>query len=151
MQFEARLPLALPSASIRLGDWDALQDEAKAIRFEVFVDEQQVDPELELDDMDAVCLHAIAYDACGAAAGTGRLLPDGHIGRMAVRKMARGHGIGSALLQALMLQAQARGDRRLVLSAQTHAAPFYARHGFVPQGEVYVEAGIEHILMQLVF
>jgi predicted GNAT family N-acyltransferase len=148
MQSDARLPSPV---NIRLGDWDALQDEAKAIRFEVFVDEQQVDPAIELDDMDAVCLHAIAYDACGTAAGTGRLLPDGHIGRMAVRKMARGTGIGSALLQALTLQAQARGDRRVVLSAQTHATPFYARHGFVPEGEVYVEAGIDHILMQRVF
>lgn len=151
MPSDARLPPGLPAVSIRLGDWNALQEEAKAIRFEVFVDEQQVDPGIELDAMDAVCLHAIAYDAGGAAVGTGRLLPDGHIGRMAVRKCARGNGIGRALLQALTRQAQSRGDRRVVLSAQTHAAPFYARHGFTPQGAVYVEAGIEHILMQLVF
>lgn len=151
MQSDTPLPPVSPPVSIRLGDWDTLQEEAKAIRFDVFVDEQQVDPEIELDAMDAVCLHAIAYDACGTAVGTGRLLPDGHIGRMAVRKLARGTGIGSALLQALTLQAQARGDRHVVLSAQTHAAPFYARHGFVPEGAVYVEAGIEHILMQLVF
>jgi predicted GNAT family N-acyltransferase len=138
-------------SSVRLGDWDTLGRDARAIRFEVFVDEQQVDPEIELDEMDAVCLHAIAFDAGGAAVGTGRLLPDGHVGRMAVRKCARGTGIGSALLQALMQQAQLRGDLRVVLSAQTHAAPFYAQHGFVPQGEVYLEAGIEHVLMQRVF
>lgn len=137
--------------SVRLGDWTALGEAAKAIRFEVFVDEQQVAPEVELDEMDGVCLHAIAVDAAGAIVGTGRLLPDGHIGRMAVRKCARGFGVGSALLQALMLQAQARGDLTVVLSAQTHAAPFYARHGFVPEGEVYLEAGIDHILMQRVF
>jgi predicted GNAT family N-acyltransferase len=136
---------------VRLGDWETLAPAAKAIRFEVFVDEQQVDPEIELDDLDAVCLHAIADDASGVAVGTGRLLPDGHIGRMAVRKCARGSGVGSALLQALMREAKARGDLRVVLSAQTHAAPFYARHGFVPEGEVYLDAGIDHILMQRVF
>jgi predicted GNAT family N-acyltransferase len=146
MQSDVRLPV-----SVRLGDWEALSPVAKAIRFEVFVDEQQVDPEIELDDLDAVCLHAIADDASGVAVGTGRLLPDGHVGRMAVRKCARGSGVGSALLQALMREAKARGDLRVVLSAQTHAAPFYARHGFVPEGEVYLDAGIDHILMQRVF
>jgi predicted GNAT family N-acyltransferase len=146
MPSDARSPLGL-----RLGDWETLGEAAKAIRFEVFVDEQQVDPEIELDDLDAVCLHAIAADASGAAVGTGRLLPDGHIGRMAVRKCARGSGVGSALLQALMHEAKMRGDLRVVLSAQTHAAPFYARHGFAPEGDVYLDAGIDHILMQRVF
>jgi predicted GNAT family N-acyltransferase len=70
---------------------------------------------------------------------------------MAVRKCARGTGVGSALLKALMLQAQARGDLAVVLSAQTHAAPFYARYGFVAEGEVYLDAGIKHILMRRVF
>lgn len=146
MQSEIDVP-----PSVRLGNWTALGEAARAIRFEVFVDEQQVDPEIELDEMDAVCLHAIAVDAGGAVVGTGRLLPDGHIGRMAVRKCARGFGVGSALLHALMQQAQLRGDLCVVLSAQTQAAPFYAQHGFAPQGEVYLEAGIKHILMQRVF
>jgi predicted GNAT family N-acyltransferase len=146
MQSEIDVP-----PSVRLGDWTALGEAARAIRFEVFVDEQQVAPEIELDEMDAVCLHALAIDASGVAVGTGRLLPDGHIGRMAVRKCARGFGVGSALLTALMRQAQARGDLAVVLSAQTHAAPFYARHGFVPEGEVYLDAGIAHVLMQRVF
>ena len=75
---------------IKLGDWAALQPEAQAIRFDVFVKEQQVPAEIELDEMDPLCLHAIAYDADGQAVGTGRLLPDGHIGRMAVMKVARG-------------------------------------------------------------
>ncbi|HJV02712.1 MAG TPA: GNAT family N-acetyltransferase [Burkholderiaceae bacterium] len=137
--------------AIRLGTWDDLHADAKAIRFEVFVAEQNVPADIELDDMDAVCLHAVAYDAAGQAIGTGRLLPDGHIGRMAVRKMARGSGVGGALLQALMAQARARGDRRVVLSAQTQAAPFYQRHGFSIAGEEFYEAGIAHIDMQLIF
>lgn len=137
--------------AIRYGDWDTLRTDAKTIRLEVFVEEQKVPAELEMDDMDAVCLHAVAYDAAGVPVGTGRLLPDGHIGRMAVRKQARGSGIGGALLQGLMAQARARGDRAVVLSAQTHAAPFYLRHGFAISGEEFFEAGIAHVEMRLSF
>ncbi len=136
---------------LQLGDWNQLQQQAKAIRFEVFVNEQKVPAEIELDDMDAVCLHALAFDAQGQALGTGRLLPDGHIGRMAVRRSARGSGVGGALLQALMEQARLRGDARVVLNAQTHAAPFYQRHGFEVVGAEFEEAGIAHVEMQHCF
>lgn len=137
--------------AIRSGDWTALKPDAQIIRFEVFVEEQKVPAELEMDHMDAVCAHAVAYDASGAPVGTGRLLPDGHIGRMAVRKTARGTGVGGALLQVLMAQARERGDRQVVLSAQTHAAPFYRRHGFAIDGDEFFEAGIAHINMRYVF
>ncbi|NVI82796.1 GNAT family N-acetyltransferase [Janthinobacterium sp. BJB401] len=137
--------------TIRLGDWATLGSDATAIRFEVFVDEQKVPAEIELDDMDAVCLHAVAYDDVGAAIGTGRLLPDGHIGRMAVRQPGRGTGVGGAILTLLMEKARERGDAAVVLNAQTVAAPFYARHGFVQQGEQFEEAGIAHVEMRLVF
>ncbi|TFW27105.1 GNAT family N-acetyltransferase [Duganella callida] len=136
---------------IKLGDWGTLSADAKLIRFEVFVEEQGVPAELEMDAMDALCLHAVAYDAEGMPVGTGRLLPDGHIGRMAVRKIARGSGIGGELLQALMAQARTRGDKLVALSAQTHAAPFYQRHGFDIEGEEFFEAGIPHINMQRSF
>ncbi|WP_219115724.1 GNAT family N-acetyltransferase [Janthinobacterium sp. UMAB-56] len=137
--------------TIRLGDWATLGLDATAIRFEVFVDEQKVPAEIELDDMDAVCLHAVAYNDFGAAIGTGRLLPDGHIGRMAVRQPGRGTGVGGAILHLLMEKARARGDAAVVLNAQTVAAPFYARHGFVQQGEQFEEAGIAHVEMRLQF
>lgn len=137
--------------TIRLGDWATLGPHATAIRFEVFVDEQKVPAEIELDDMDAVCLHAVAYDDAGNAVGTGRLLPDGHIGRMAVRQAGRGTGVGGAILTLLMDKARERGDLAVVLNAQTVAAPFYARHGFVQQGEVFEEAGIAHVEMRLAF
>ena len=137
--------------TIRLGDWATLGQDATAIRFEVFVDEQKVPAEIELDDMDAVCLHAVAYDDAGNAVGTGRLLPDGHIGRMAVRQPGRGTGVGGAILTLLMDKARARGDAAVVLNAQTVAAPFYARHGFVQQGEQFEEAGIAHVEMRLQF
>ena len=137
--------------TIHLGDWATLGQDATAIRFEVFVDEQKVPAEIELDDMDAVCLHAVAYDEAGKAIGTGRLLPDGHIGRMAVRQPGRGTGVGGAILTLLMDKARARGDAAVVLNAQTVAAPFYARHGFVQAGDVFDEAGIAHVEMRLVF
>lgn len=133
--------------AIRYGDWSALRADAQSIRLEVFVQEQNVPAELEMDDKDAVCLHAVAYDAQGTPVATGRLLPDGHIGRMAVRKAQRGSGIGGQILQGLMAQAKTRGDAQVVLSAQTHAAPFYLRHGFVMQGEEFYEAGIPHVEM----
>jgi predicted GNAT family N-acyltransferase len=136
---------------IRFGQWDALRADASSIRTEVFVQEQNVPAELEMDNMDAVCLHAVAYDAEGNAIGTGRLLPDGHIGRMAVRKPFRGTGVGGALLQALMAKARERGDRAVVLSAQSHAAPFYVGHGFVIAGEEFFEAGIAHVEMRYAF
>nr|WP_315219595.1 GNAT family N-acetyltransferase [uncultured Duganella sp.] len=136
---------------IRFGDWTVLATDAKTIRFEVFVEEQKVPAELEMDHMDAVCLHAVAYDAAGIPVGTGRLLPDGHIGRMAVRKRGRGTGVGGALLQGLMAQAKARGDRQVVLSSQSHAAPFYQRHGFTIEGDEFFEAGIAHINMRYTF
>lgn len=136
---------------IRYGDWATLGADAQTIRLAVFVREQNVPAELEMDDKDAVCLHAVAYDAAGVPVGTGRLLPDGHIGRMAVMKAARGTGIGGALLRGLMARARERGHAEVVLSAQTHAAPFYKAHGFVQVGDEFLEAGIAHVEMRLAF
>ncbi|WUR15961.1 GNAT family N-acetyltransferase [[Empedobacter] haloabium] len=138
----------LSTHEIRYGDWATLGRDAAAIRTEVFVREQNVPAELEMDDKDAVCLHAVAYDAAGVPVGTGRLLPDGHIGRMAVLPSARGTGVGGALLQGLMAQARTRGHRGVALSAQTHAAPFYSAHGFQQAGEEFFEAGIAHVEMR---
>ncbi|SNS78392.1 Predicted N-acyltransferase, GNAT family [Noviherbaspirillum humi] len=136
--------------SIRIitGDWEAMKERARPIRHDVFVREQQVPVELEWDEMDAPSLHALALDAEGKAIGTARLLPDGHIGRMAVLKEARGRGVGSALLAALMQAARQQGVNEVVLSAQRHAESFYRRHGFEPYGAEYAEAGIPHIEMR---
>ena len=138
---------ALP-VQVRLGAWRELRGRAGAVRVEVFVREQGIDARLEWDGMDDACLHALACDASGAALGTGRLLPDGHIGRMAVLRSARGHGVGSAILEALVQAARERGFGAVVLAAQRSAEPFYRRHGFAVCGEPYLEAGIEHIDMR---
>jgi predicted GNAT family N-acyltransferase len=133
---------------IRLLDWPAARAQAQRIRFTVFVDEQRVPPELEMDEHDARSVHALAF-ADGKAIGTGRLLPDGHIGRMAVLKEWRGRGVGLALLRALVDAARERGDRDVVLNSQVHALGFYGAEGFKAEGAVYEEAGIPHQVMRL--
>lgn len=135
------------SIRLVLGNWATQRVAAQAVRYEVFVLEQKVPLEMEWDEMDPLCLHAVVYDD-GKAVATGRLLPDGHIGRMAVLKSLRGQGVGATILRALMAEAKKRGDRAVVLNAQTHAAPFYLRHGFMPEGDEFMEAGIPHIRMR---
>lgn len=131
---------------ITLGDWTTLAPSLQSIRRTVFIVEQGVPEALEWDEYDAVSLHALAR-VDDRIAGCARLLPDGHIGRMAVLADLRRSGVGSALLGALIGQARHRGIRRLQLHAQVHALPFYARAGFVAEGPVFDEAGIAHRLM----
>lgn len=140
--------MTMPAFSIRLCAWDAARVQARRIRELVFVREQGVPLELEMDQQDAHCEHALAYAADGQAVGTGRLLPDGHIGRMAVLPAWRGKGVGALLLQALAEQARSRGHRTVRLNAQSYAAGFYRRYGFEVSGPEFVEAGIPHVAMQ---
>jgi predicted GNAT family N-acyltransferase len=132
---------------VQLGDWPSLRAQASAVRFAVFVKEQGVPAEIELDEHDAAAVHALALDPRGEVLGTGRLLPDGRIGRMAVLVSARGRGVGAHILRALVDAARARGDGRIELHAQIRAVGFYRRHGFTAVGEPYEEAGIAHQTM----
>jgi predicted GNAT family N-acyltransferase len=118
-----------------------------ALRHEVFVIGQDVPEDLERDDLDALSDHAVAV-IDGKVVGTGRLLPDGTIGRMAVASSVRGQGIGAAVLGVLEEQARHRGFPAVELHAQVHALGFYDRYGYVPCSEVYLEAGIEHQSMR---
>ena len=126
-----------------LGTWAKLAPMLVPLRREVFIVEQGVPEELEWDAYDAVSVHALAL-IDGEAVGCGRLLPDGHIGRMAVRRAFRGRGIGRAVLDALLAAAARRGLNLLQLHAQTHAQGFYAQAGFVAEGAEFDEAGIPH-------
>jgi predicted GNAT family N-acyltransferase len=137
-----------PPFSLRLCNWDEARSDARRIRELVFVREQGVPLELEMDEHDARCDHALACCADGLAVGTGRLLPDGHIGRMAVLKEWRGMGVGALLLQALLDQARRRGHANVCLNAQAYAIGFYRRYGFAVSGPEFTEAGIPHLAMQ---
>ena len=124
---------------------------AQAIRFAVFVDEQRVPFEEELDEHDASAHHLLALLG-DRPVGTGRLVIEGEagrIGRMAVLPAARGQGVGGAILQGLVEEAQRRGLRTIYLAAQLHARSFYARHGFVAGGPHFLDAGIWHQRMDL--
>jgi len=122
--------------------------ELRAVRETVFVQEQQVPIEEEWDALDPLCRHVIARDGAGVPIGTGRLTPEHKIGRMAVLSHWRGKGVGDAMLAALMAEARKLGWPTVSLNAQVSAEAFYSRHGFIPQGERFWEAGIEHQSMR---
>ncbi|MCL2595231.1 MAG: GNAT family N-acetyltransferase [Promicromonosporaceae bacterium] len=133
-------------------------DEAYAVRVQVFVIEQQVPPELELDEQDSspTTTHVLARDpATGAAIAAARLLSAPatpgivHIGRVAVLAEYRGRGVGASLMTALEQIAQANhatpeGTVTVELSAQTQAIGFYERCGYEVHGPTYLDAGIDH-------
>lgn len=128
--------------------WVTYREQLLAIRFRVFVDEQSVPEELEHDAHDQSAVHLMATDTDGEPIGTARMLDDGHIGRMAVLSGWRGHGVGSALLAELLRFARQRGHADVFLHAQCSAESFYSRLGFVAEGGVFVDAGIDHRTMR---
>ena len=143
----ARTRVDIDDFRVRLGGWTDASSEAKAVRETVFVREQNVPADLELDELDASSLHALAFDSAGKVLGTGRLLPDGHIGRMAVLPAARGQGTGRAILDALSEAARERGHEVIRLNAQIQAVSFYQKYGFTSEGEAFLDAGIPHVAM----
>lgn len=142
----------MESIEIETGDWSCLGGDASRIRDAVFVREQRIPAELDLDDDDPHARHAVAYLVDGTAGArravaTGRLLPTGAIGRVSVLADARGRGVGSRLLDALLAEARGRGDALVRLYAQQRAVAFYLRIGFRIVGEPFVAAGVQHIEM----
>lgn len=134
---------------VAVADYAAAKPALRAVREAVFVREQNVPEALELDaERDPLCEHVLALDAAGVPIGTGRLTPDRRIGRMAVLAPWRGRGVGDALLAALLQRAAELGWREVALHSQANAVGFYARHGFLPLGERFLEAGIEHLGMR---
>ncbi|NIC07809.1 GNAT family N-acetyltransferase [Billgrantia bachuensis] len=133
---------------IREGSWAELGEIASEIRRVVFIEEQQVPLEEEWDGRDDACRHFLARRG-DTALGTARLLPDGHIGRVAVLREARGLGIGAALVRAAIDSARQRGHLQVELAAQTQALAFYENLGFSAFGETFMDAGIPHRNMRL--
>ncbi|MBI3185831.1 MAG: GNAT family N-acetyltransferase [Myxococcales bacterium] len=132
--------------------------QALAIREVVFIEEQRVPETIERDAEDARAYHVLAVQG-GHAIGTGRLVmlaqvPEGEsgkwaqVGRMAVLQASRKSGVGSSLLWALEEEARRRGCHGLILHAQLSAMDFYKRHGYVPHGAVFEEAGMPHLEMK---
>jgi len=128
--------------------WHQEQERLMALRTLVFVQEQGVPAELEEDYYDPYCLHVMA-GVSNQVIGCGRLLPDGHIGRMAVREDFRGKGVGQAILKRLLHLARIRGHQNVILHAQAQAMGFYQKAGFQVTSEPFEEAGIEHVQMML--
>ncbi len=138
------------SIDVRLVSIPAEREDAFRVRIAVFVDEQRIPREEELDDLDKTAVHCVAYDG-GEPVGAGRLVVmDGYgkIGRMAVLRDRRGSGIGARVLAALEQEGARRGLRCFRLSAQLSARGFYDREGYAPAGDVYDEVGIPHIAME---
>jgi len=124
--------------------WEKHQHEIRFIRTQVFVHEQRVPEELEWDGLDDTAIHVLAFTSDQIPAGTARLLISGQIGRMAVLKQYRNMGIGTAMLIKLIQIAASHNINPLFLNAQLHAIRFYEKHGFIPDGGIFDDAGIPH-------
>jgi len=135
--------------AVQVVSWQQTAPSLREIRTAVFIREQRVPEELEWDEFDAVSVHVLAFNAAGQPVGTARLLPDGHIGRMAVLKEWRGQGLGGAMLQKLLQELMKQHRQEARLNAQTSAVPFYEKFGFRVLGEEFMEAGIAHVKMTL--
>ncbi len=135
--------------TVEIVDWSGEKARLSSIRTEVFIEEQQVPPDLEWDGLDETAIHLLALDADGRAIGCVRIIEPNIIGRMAVCKFWRRHGIGDTLLTTAVRLCRQRGHGPIQLSAQTHAIPFYERAGFQVCSEEYQDAGIPHCDMQL--
>ena len=141
---------SLNDITVKLVETEEDMEAAVGIRFRVFVDEQSVPPEIELDEYDAVATHALALEG-EQAIGTGRMyFEDGvaRIGRMAVALSHRRRGVGGLILDFLEQEAQAQGATEIVLHAQEYVKAFYAAHGYTEHGDTFIEADIPHVEMR---
>ena len=136
---------------VRLGSWVEMGAHARALRTQVFINEQRIPAVLEWDAADESAVHAVAVNRLDMALATGRLLSHApgvaRIGRMAALQAMRGSGLGRAVLDALTTAAAQRGDHTVLLHAQVSAASFYRRAGFVERGPEFDDAGIPHVEM----
>ena len=130
--------------------WNEHANRIRKLRETVFVIEQGVSSRIEWDGRDHLCEHAIALTNSDVIIGTGRMLPSGHIGRIAVLSSYRGQGIGKILIDQLITMAKEAGLGVIYLNSQMNAKSFYQRFGFVAKGPVYMDVGIPHQRMELI-
>lgn len=141
--------MAANTFQVSIVKWRDSASSLRAVRETVFILEQQVPEALEWDTFDPISVHVLVTVHDGRPVGTARLLPDGHIGRMAVLRQWRHKGIGSAMLRCLIDKARQGGMTEIKLNAQVTARAFYERFGFKETGSEFMEAGIPHIKMFL--
>ena len=135
--------------TVSLVCWHDGEPLLKSIREAVFIREQGVLAELEWDGLDESCRHALALSHSGDAIGCGRMLANGHIGRISVLPQWRKRKVGTAIMEALLDYARAHDYKQVDVDAQTHAVPFYRGFDFVEQGKTFMDAGLPHIKMTL--
>jgi predicted GNAT family N-acyltransferase len=136
--------------TVRVARDPAEVKDAQDLRVRVFCDEQGVSPDQELDSLDAEATQIVAVDESGVIATCRLRFPDGgaKLERMVVERRLRHLGVGGKLLEAAEDEARSQGAGAMVLNAQRRAEGFYASHGYVPEGETFMEAGIEHVRMR---
>jgi predicted GNAT family N-acyltransferase len=134
---------------ISIKNWELAKDEALPIRLAVFVEEQKFERDAEVDENDSISEHLIYYtEDTKIPVGTGRLLPDGHIGRIAVLKDYRSLGIGTIIMNELVSLARTKGLSSVTVISQVQAIDFYKKNGFKANGDkISYEAGVPHIEM----
>jgi len=135
--------------TVRRACWETDKAQIRQMRDRVFIQEMSIPAELEWDGQDPQAEHVLALDDSGNPVGTGRLLANGSIGRMAVLRDWRRRGVGSALLTALLELGQEKGFQTICLDAQKTVIKFYQTQGFIAVGSIFTKAGIPHQPMQL--
>jgi predicted GNAT family N-acyltransferase len=141
-------PELLSKVTIQQVTWQEAENELRAVRTPVFIEEQFVTPEFEWDEIDASAVHLLAtYENQPIACL--RIIHYQKIGRMAVIKQWRGVGLGAALLQKAISICKERGSKSIYLSAQTHAIHFYRKAGFKQISDEYCDVNIPHVDMRL--
>lgn len=137
------------SFTVSLVPWNDGEPLLKSIREAVFIKEQGVPEELEWDGLDEGCRHALALSHKGDAIGCGRMLANGHIGRISVLPEWRKQKVGTAIMEALLNYARTHDYTQVDVDAQTYAVPFYRKFDFVEEGKAFMDAGLPHIKMRL--
>ena len=135
--------------TVSLIGWHDGEPLLKPIREAVFIHEQGVPAALEWDGLDESCRHALALSLQGDAIGCGRMLPDGHIGHIAVLPQWRKQKVGTAIVEALLDYARTHDYPQISVDVPPHYVPFYRNIGFVEQGKAPMDAGLPHIKMLL--
>ena len=138
----------MKSLKIQIVNYQSFKEEIHKIRFEVFVKEQNVPIEEEIDNLDEISVHFLLY-IDEKPVGTGRLIiNDGHIGRIAILKNYRDKHLGSQLMLFILEIAKEHKLKRVWLASQLYAKNFYKKLGFKEYGNIFLDAGIKHINME---